>query len=323
MAVDETILVGNVSGQLLAVGPSGTKRWEFSAGVDQFTYPTIAPDGSVVALGGYRVAAGDATIISNHLFSVTSAGQKRWETELGSAQATAPAVGRDGTVYLGAGSKLLAIDRSGRKHWEFPTGFTVSSPSLGVDGTLYFGSGDSNVYAVSADGMQKWLFRTGGAVSSTPSVAADGTIYVGSGDHKLYALNADGSRKWEFLADWAIDGSPLIGPDGTIYVSSVSSLYALKGSSPLAPSCWPTFRANVARTGRTFQIGFEQFSQPSPGLLRLSLAIELNISYTVEVSTDLREWSAFTTVRRTNASPFYLDITTSDGLQKFYQLRAP
>jgi outer membrane protein assembly factor BamB len=75
-----------------------------------------------------------------------------------------------------------------------------SSPAIGADGTIYVGSGymDRKLYAINPDGSQKWSFDTGGSVRSSPAIGADGTIYVGSDDNKLYAINPDGSQKWSF-----------------------------------------------------------------------------------------------------------------------------
>ena len=58
--------------------------------------------------------------------------------------------------------------------WVFPTGGSVfSSPAIGADGTLYVGSSDGNLYAINSDGTQKWAFLTGGSVSSSPAIGAD------------------------------------------------------------------------------------------------------------------------------------------------------
>src|SRR4029453_12498371 len=83
---------------------------------------------------------------------------------------------------------------------------------------------------------------------SSPTVAADGTVYVGSNDNKVYALDgATGKKKWEFVTGYMVGSSPALGTDGTVFaVSSDGLLYALAGTSPLAQSPWPKFRANPA-----------------------------------------------------------------------------
>jgi outer membrane protein assembly factor BamB len=50
------------------------------------------------------------------------------------------------------------------------------------------GSWDNKVYAINADGTEKWTFATGSRVFSSPANGSDGIIYVGSRDDSLYAL---------------------------------------------------------------------------------------------------------------------------------------
>jgi outer membrane protein assembly factor BamB len=85
--------------------------------------------------------------------------------------------------------KLFAINPNGTLQWDYTTGSSVkSSPAIGADGTIYVGSIDTNLYAINPNGTKKWVYTTGGSVDSSPAIASDGTIYVGSEDHKLYAL---------------------------------------------------------------------------------------------------------------------------------------
>lgn len=83
--------------------------------------------------------------------------------------------------------------------WSYTTGGDVkSSPAIGADGTIYVGSCDDNLHAINADGSLQWSYTTGYYVKSSPAIGADGTIYVGSWDDDLYAINADGSLKWSY-----------------------------------------------------------------------------------------------------------------------------
>jgi outer membrane protein assembly factor BamB len=74
--------------------------------------------------------------------------------------------------------------------WEFETGGNVlSSPAIGSDGTVYVGSADNKLYAINGkSGVKLWEFQTGGRVDSSPAIGSDGTVHVGSG-LKLYAIN--------------------------------------------------------------------------------------------------------------------------------------
>jgi len=161
-----------------------------------------------------------------------SPGDIIWEFKISGTISSSPAIGNDGTIYVGSSDyKLYAINPDGTKKWEFVTGSWVgSSPAIGIDGTIYVGSSDNNLYAINPDGTKKWEFLTGVGIQSSPAIGSDGTIYVGSGDHYLYAINPDGTEKWNFDAGAAVASSPAIGNDGTIYVGSYTingKLYAI------------------------------------------------------------------------------------------------
>ena len=67
-----------------------------------------------------------------------------------------------------------------------------SSPAIGSDGTVYVGSYNKKLYAINGKtGVKLWEFETGGEVYSSPAIGSDGTVYVGSYDKKLYAFRTD------------------------------------------------------------------------------------------------------------------------------------
>ena len=151
---------------------------------------------------------------------------------------------------------------AGVKLWEFETGGSVdSSPAIGSDGTVYVGSYDKKLYAINGkSGVKLWEFQTGflGEVASSPAIGSDGTVYVGSmdPDNKLYAINGkSGVKLWEFKTGGSVVSSPAIGSDGTLYVGSVDyKLYAIKTDSKgLAKSPWPMRGQNARHTGRVMK----------------------------------------------------------------------
>jgi outer membrane protein assembly factor BamB len=102
----------------------------------------------------------------------------------------APAVALDGTVYVGNGNGLYALNGStGAKNWLFSTANVSSSPAIGADGTIFFGCDDGNFYAVTALGALRFKITTGGPISSSPAIAPDGTVYFVSDDGNLYAID--------------------------------------------------------------------------------------------------------------------------------------
>ena len=162
----------------------------------------------------------------------------KWQFKTGGSILPSPAIGADGTIYIGSDDDYVyALDgQSGTLKWQFKTGGSVeSSPAISADGTIYVGSDDDYVYALDGQsGALKWQFKTGGSVTSSPAISADGAIYIGSGDDYVYALDGQsGTLKWQFkTGDVVYYSCPAIGADGTIYVGSYDNyVYALNGRS--------------------------------------------------------------------------------------------
>ena len=76
--------------------------------------------------------------------------------------------------------------------WEFKTGGGLtSSPAIGSDGTVYVGSWEANLYAINPkSGVKLWEFETD-RVYSSPAIGSDDTVYFGSKDKKLYAIKTE------------------------------------------------------------------------------------------------------------------------------------
>jgi len=164
-------------------------------------------------------------------------GALKWSFTTGNWIKSSPAIGADGTIYVGSwDGNLYAINPNGGLKWSYTTGGACidSSPAIGADGTIYVGSWDGNLYAINPNGTLKWSYTTGDWIESSPAIGADGTIYVGSYDHKLYAINPNGTLKWSYTTGNYIDSSPAIGADGTIYVGSYDgNLYAINPNGGL------------------------------------------------------------------------------------------
>ncbi|MCK5561342.1 MAG: PQQ-binding-like beta-propeller repeat protein [Thermoplasmata archaeon] len=155
-------------------------------------------------------------------------GDLLWNYSTSGSVASSPAIGSDGTIYVGSDDyNLYAINPNGTKKWNFTTGGDVrSSPAIGSDGTIYVGSNDYNLYAIYPNGTKKWNFTTGG-IESSPAIGSDGTVYVG-GSIFLYAIYTNGTLRWKFKTNDIFHSSPAIAADNTIYIGSWDTyLYAI------------------------------------------------------------------------------------------------
>src|SRR5690606_12310833 len=111
------------------------------------------------------------------VYALSPTGLLLWEYYAGDVVYSSPALGADGTIYIGAGEKLLALSPTGFLVWEYETaGLVDSSPAIGSDGTtIYVGSGDGSLHAVkSQDGTARWTYPTEGPIFSSPAIAANG-----------------------------------------------------------------------------------------------------------------------------------------------------
>jgi outer membrane protein assembly factor BamB len=154
-----------------------------------------------------------------------------WQATTGDAVTCSPAVGADGTVYVGSNdNSFYAYGPGGSLKWSHAAGglFDTSSAAIGPDGTVYAGCGDGNLYAFGgSDGSVEWTyaFPSNQAPSSSPSLGADGTVYVHGTDGNLYALTSAGALKWTFAAAGVSYAAPTIAPDGTVYVGTDGGLF--------------------------------------------------------------------------------------------------
>ena len=172
-----------------------------------------APSGIVVAADGSLYVCAGGT-----LQAIGADSTSKWEAS-GVTCANTPAIGADGTIYVGGTNVLTAlIPPTGLGgmptiKWVFPTATgTVSSPNIGGDGTVYVTVGNE-VYAVSSGGTQRWTYTTAASIPGMVAIGLTGMVYVVA--DTVYALDSTGTLKWRALdgdADISSYYSPVVGP---------------------------------------------------------------------------------------------------------------
>jgi outer membrane protein assembly factor BamB len=194
---DGTVFVGDTSGQLIAVDPSGTRKWSFAVG-DTSTQvrmtSTIGPDGV-----SYIGATMDSSV--NTLYAVNPDGSEKWRRQIAEStypMAGSPALGADGTLYMiDAVGSLNAIDANGAPLWTFattnlPETSVSNAPIIDGAGVVYFVTSSvydarSTLYAVDRNGQLVWSMPLGGFANGAPALGANGTLYVATSS-ALYAI---------------------------------------------------------------------------------------------------------------------------------------
>lgn len=217
--------------------PESPTSWSWNFG-DGTTSSIEDPDHTYTRPGIYEVTltvtdlSGEETSSSSEI----KVWGEKWSFITGAdIRSSSPAIGEDGTIYIGSrDNNLYAINPDGTLKWSFATENGIdASPAIAKDGTIYTGSYDNKMYAINPHGTLKWSFTTGSNIRySTPAIGQDGVIYFGSEDSKLYALNSDGSLKWEFVSGDMIRSTPALSGNGIVYVTSNDNhLYAVNSQT--------------------------------------------------------------------------------------------
>lgn len=249
IASDGTVYIISPDDNFYAV-KDGKEVWRFPLkwnAIDFWASATIASDGTIY-VGSARVESGSGLV--SGFFAINPDGTEKWHYEISAGVTSAPAIAKDGTIYVngnimknsdGASTTegyVFAFTPSGTLKWKFKTqDWIETSPSIAEDGTIYTGSKEGKIYALNPDGTKKWDYQTGDGIGGTPAIGKDGTIYIGSWDGNMYALKPDGTVKWKYAVDpgfETIGSSASVGGDGTIYFGSSRGIfYALDSNGNL------------------------------------------------------------------------------------------
>lgn len=127
---------------------------------------------------------------------------------------------------------LTSPGSTGINKWIYKTNGAINSSPAAAAGKCIFGSNDFKVYCIDTSTGQKiWADSTSSNVNSSPVIYGQ-VVYVGSNDYNLYALNIiNGGVKWKYSTNGLIKSSPLV-YKGTIYIGSYDKyLYAVDSAA--------------------------------------------------------------------------------------------
>lgn len=170
-------------------------------------------------------------------------GSVRWEAKHRGAVTSGPYLDRDGNVHFAGKNEFSALDKDGKKKWNFKIDGTKSldgMPVVSGDGTVILVTKENDparfrerTLQVIKNGKLSWTAPAG--IAGTIITGKDGSIWIASLDetngrepgsrqttpeYYIKGLNPDGTEKFRVIAGdlpGLYSGSLSEGPDGTVY----------------------------------------------------------------------------------------------------------
>lgn len=239
-----------------------TGAWSYIPGVggeEFFSSPALITSGNAVT--AIVVGCSDGFV-----YCLDTLGTLKWSYPdtahyTGAAFNSSPAIGTDGTIYIGDDEGTLhAINPNGSRKWVFQVAGVYafnSSPALDdARNVLYIGCENDTLYAINTtNGSRTWAYGARAEISSSPAIASDGAIIFGdeADTGRIYILNPDGSERHIFTAVGPIYSSPALSGGKIYFAAGDSFFYALDTN---VVSC-STYLPSVGRE--------EVYSSPSIG----------------------------------------------------------
>ena len=192
IAEDGTVYFGSEDHHLYAVGPDGAELWRFET-EGAVRSPSIDRDGTVYfandRITEWSDSQGRIILADARMFALNAVGTETWSAPIAGDGWAGPAIGFDGTVYIGSmnDGDLYVFSPTGTLEGKLgaQAGHT---PIVGGDGSVYRSL--SAVTAIDGDGTPRWTFQPGNSASPVPAIGLDGRIYAGTHDGSINELHA-------------------------------------------------------------------------------------------------------------------------------------
>jgi outer membrane protein assembly factor BamB len=205
LVVDSTIYAPNGDGMLYVLDLQGNLLWSLQLSGTLWAQPVT--DGKLIYVPS----------LDHVLYAVDPQSHAiAWKIELGGAIAGSPAIGGDGTLYIGSfASKLEAVNPTSQQAHILANsdGWIWGGPVLDGD-TLYFGDLSGHFYALqAASGDQTWApVQPDGPIVGSPLVTPD-FVVITTEAGGVYAIDRDGKVVWNQTVGGKIYSAPVVAGD--------------------------------------------------------------------------------------------------------------
>jgi outer membrane protein assembly factor BamB len=201
-----TIVVASLGGKLYGLSDGGELRYQVDLGDRVYATPLFQGDALFVGSDAHK------------FFGLTKDGAIRFRLDADNDVDTGAVPAPWGGIVFASGRIVYASRPDGTLFWRLKAKRKCfSSPAVGDDGTVYVGSQDHHFYAITPEGKVKWSIDLGADVDSSPAIQDDGTVVVGSDKAEIVAVAPDdGSIRWRTDVGGYVRGAMSLARDGTI-----------------------------------------------------------------------------------------------------------
>ena len=152
IAPDGAIVIGTNDDFEYALNSDGTRRWKYNRNSMSYSSAAVTADGRAV-FGDHRGRMTTVDVKTGEELAVAQ-GEPTPSKSRSVGVWTSPAIDAVGNVYFGTRlGHVYGFTKAGVRLWDIDTHDTVDSyPALGPDGTLYIGSSNGLLYAIAGRG---------------------------------------------------------------------------------------------------------------------------------------------------------------------------
>lgn len=202
----KTLYAASLGGTLTALGLDGHLVWKTDLHGRVYSTPCVGDDGTIYVGRDGR-----------QFFAITPAGTVRWKLDTEGDADTGAAIAPGGIIVFASERTVYGVRPSGDIAWRFHARAKVyTTPAIGDDGTVYVGSQDHHVYAIGPGGTLMWSADLGADVDGSPALGDDGALFVGTDADEIVRLGPKGDIVWRAAVGGYVRGPLAVGRDGDV-----------------------------------------------------------------------------------------------------------
>ncbi|MFZ8167198.1 PQQ-binding-like beta-propeller repeat protein [Alteromonas macleodii] len=252
-----SIVVGTENGQVYNISSEGKIQWSFDvetsdnvsvretrkgiifAGASNGEVHVFDSDGELL----YTVKLGEplsnlfakpdsdgvfVTTQNGKLVSLDHSGMRLWEFQT-NAQVSAPVFDKSGNVYITTlTGNVISLDQAGRLRWTSALNVPIwASPVITSNDNVIVVGLRGKARAFDTTGTLLWLNDIGAVVDSTPVSTVEGPVYFATRDNRVVAISQSGETRWTTPLATPIFANLVLNEEGNLVAVGIDGLVSM------------------------------------------------------------------------------------------------